>query len=102
MLLNEITEGELLMQGFNFQGWGNGFCGFGPSFGHGPWFIGWVFPLLFWLLIAYLVVGIIKSSLSWKRGKTNDAALEILRAKFAAGEIDDQEYSTRKAVLNSK
>ena len=90
------------MLGFNVQDWGNSFCGFGPSFGHGPWFIGWIFPLLFWLLIAYLSVSIIKSLFSWKHDKADDAALEILRAKFAAGEINDQEYSARKAVLNSK
>ncbi|MGI9538182.1 MAG: SHOCT domain-containing protein [Desulfocapsaceae bacterium] len=90
------------MLDFNVQGWGNAFCGFGPSFGNGPGFIGWIFPILFWLLIAYLIVSIIKSLFSWKREKTDDAALDILRAKFAAGEINDQEYSARKAVLNSK
>ena len=90
------------MQGFSFQGWGGAFCGFGPSFGHGPWFMGGIFSILVWLLIAYLLVSIIKSLFSRKREKTDDAALEILRAKFAAGEINDQEYSARKAVLNSK
>ena len=90
------------MQGFNVQDWGNAFCGFGPSFGHGPWFTGWLFPILFWLLITYLVVVIIKSLFSWKSEKTDDAALKVLRTKFAAGEINDQEYSARKAVLNSK
>lgn len=90
------------MQGFNFQDWGATVCGFGPSFGHGSWFMGWIFPLLFWLLIAYLVVGLLKSIFSWNREKTDDSALEVLRTKFAAGEINEQEYSARKAVLNSK
>ena len=90
------------MQGFNFQDWGATVCGFGPSFGQGSWFMGWIFPLLFWLLIAYLAVGLLKSLFSWNRGKTDDTALEVLRTKFAAGEINEQEYSARKAVLNSK
>lgn len=90
------------MLGFNFHDWGNNFCGFGPSIGHGPWFSGWIFPILFWLLIAYLVVGIIKSLFTWKREKPDDAALQVLRGKFASGEINEQEYSARKSVLNSK
>ena len=90
------------MQGFNFSEWGNNFCGFGPSFGHGSGFMGWIFPVLFWILIAYLVVSFIKSLFSWKREKPEDAALEMLRGKFASGEINEQEYSARKAVLRSK
>ena len=90
------------MQGFNFQDWGGALCGFGPSFGHGSWFMGGVFPILFWLLMAYLVVSIIKSLFSWKREKQGDDALDTLRGKFASGEIDEQEYSARKAVLKAK
>lgn len=90
------------MQGFSFQDWGTAFCGFGPSFGHGSWFMGGIFPLLFWLLIAYLVVSIIKSLFSWKSEKQDDTALETLRGKFASGEINEQEYLTRKAVLKAK
>lgn len=90
------------MQGFYVQDWGASVCGFGPSIGHGSWFMGWVLPILFWLLIAYVVVGIIKSLFSSNREKTDDSALEVLRTKFASGEIDEQDYSARKAVLNSK
>lgn len=97
-----LSIGELLMQGFNVQDWGATFCGFGPSFGHGSWFIGGIFPILFWILIAYLAVSIIKSLFSWKSDKQDDSALEILRGKFASGEINEQEYSARKAVLKAK
>lgn len=89
------------MQGFSFQDWGTAFCGFGPAFGHGPWFMGGIFPILFWLLIAYLIVSIIKSMFSMKSVKQDDSALETLRTKFASGEINEQEYSARKAVLKS-
>lgn len=82
--------------------WGtNSFCGWGPSFGHGPWFIGWLFPILFWGLIAYLVFSLIKSLFSSStRSSQSDAALGILRNRFAAGEIDEKEYNAQKAVLN--
>lgn len=90
------------MMGFSFQDWGGAFCGFGPSFSYGPWFLGWIFPLLFWLVIAYLVISVIKSLFSWKSDKPEDAALRVLREKFASGEINEQEYTARKAVLSSK
>lgn len=90
------------MQSFNVFEWGNTFCGFGPSFGHGPWLISWLFPILFWLLIAYLVVSVIKSLFSWKSGNPDDTALEILKGKFASGEINEEEYSARKAVLKAR
>lgn len=90
------------MMAFNTPYWSNTFCGFGPSFSNGPWFLGWIFPLLFWLVIAYLAISIIKSLFSWKREKQEDTALETLREKFASGEINEQEYTARKTVLGSK
>lgn len=88
------------MWGSNFSDWGNSFCGFGPSFGHGPWFLGWVFPLLFWGVIAYLVYSVIRSLFSNKIARQNDSALELLRNRFASGEINEQEYTAQKVVLN--
>lgn len=89
------------MQGFNFQDWGTGFCGFGPSFGHGSWYLGWIFFILFWILIAYLTVSVFRSLFSRKNGNQENSALEILRNRFASGEIDKQEYSARKAILKA-
>ncbi|WP_136795367.1 MULTISPECIES: SHOCT domain-containing protein [Desulfosediminicola] len=88
------------MWGANATEWGNYFCSWGPSWGHGPWFMGWLFPLLFWGLIAYLAVSIIRGLFSSTRSKQNDNALEILRNRFAAGEIDEKEYNAQKAVLS--
>ncbi len=90
------------MWGSNFSYWGNSFCGLGPSFGHGPWFFGWVFPLLFWGFIAYLIYSVIRSLFSNKIERKNDSALELLRNRFASGEINEQEYTTQKVVLNQR
>ena len=87
------------MWGTNVSEWGNSFCGMGPAFGHGPWFMGWLFPLLFWGLIAYLAFSIIKS-LSSTRSTQSDSALDILRDRFAAGEINEKEYNAQKAILS--
>ena len=90
------------MWGSNCTAWGNSFYGFGPSFGHGPWFMGWVFPLLFWGVIAYLVYSVIRSLFSNKITGQNDSALELLRNRFASGEINEQEYAAQKVVLNKR
>jgi len=90
------------MWGLNFNEWGNTICGFGPGFGHGPGFVGWVFPILFWVVMAYIIVGIVKSLFSWKRSGHNDTALELLRSQFATGEINEQEYAAKKVILSKR
>ncbi len=88
------------MWGANVSDWGNSFCGWGSSFGHGPWFMGWLFPFLFWGLIAYLAFSIIEGLFPHTRLDQNDSALVILRNRFAAGEINEKEYNAQKAVLS--
>jgi putative membrane protein len=88
------------MWGSRFAEFGNGLCGFGPSFGHAPWFLGWLFPIIFWGIIIYLVFSIFKHFFSGNSSNRNDSALETLRNRFAAGEIDEQEYTTKKMTLN--
>jgi putative membrane protein len=90
------------MRGLNFSDWGSSFCGYGPSFGHGPWFLGWIFPLLFWGLIVYLGYNVIRSLFFTKTAGQGDSALELLRNRFAADEINEQEFTTQKAVLNKR
>lgn len=90
------------MWGSNFNEWGSGFCSWGPSFGHGPWFLGWVFPLFFWGFIAYLLFSTTRYFFSGNRSNQNDGAFEILRNRFASGEINEQEYTTQKSVLNRR
>ena len=88
-----------MMWGSNFAEWGSGFCGWGPSFGHGPWFTGWLFPILFWGIIAYFIFSIIRYIFTGNRTLRNDSALEILRNRFASGEINEKEYTALKATL---
>lgn len=90
------------MWGLNISDWGNSFCGFGPSFGHGPWLIGWIFPILFWGIIVYILYNVIRSLFSNKVSDRNDSALELLRNRFASGEINEQEYTAQKTVLNKR
>ncbi len=73
--------------------------------GGGGWGMGWGmgFGWLFWLLIIGLVIWGIKA-ISENRGRnesrpSGDRALEILKERYARGEIDRDEYEARKRDL---
>ena len=58
-----------------------------------------VIMLVFWgLVIAGMVVGL-RWLLGYGRPVGRDAALEILRQRYARGEIDKQEFEARKRDL---
>lgn len=82
-----------MMFGRGFYGsnpMGYGFDHFGS---YGLWHIG---------MMAVLLVGVI--ALVWwllKRSKNNggDQALNILRERYAKGEINEEEYNTKRVIL---
>jgi putative membrane protein len=67
----------------------------------GPWM--WVGVGLFWLLRLILVAGL--AALAWKlltaRGfwQRPDTAVQILRERYARGEIGEEEYAKRLGTL---
>jgi putative membrane protein len=65
----------------------------------GAWGFGMmIMMILFWgLVIVAVVVGI-----RWLlgQGKETDSALEILRQRYARGEIDKEEFETKKRDLS--
>ncbi len=89
------------MWGANLSELGSNYCGW-ASFGHGPWFFGWLFPLLFWGLIAYSLLRIARHLIPGKFSEQNGGALDVLKNRYASGEIDEQEYTTRKAILSRR
>lgn len=84
-------------------GWGQNVCGWGGDWGvgRGPWFFGWIIPLLFWGLLAFLLISIIGRLMNGARNKIPDNSLEILRSRFAKGEITEQQYRSMKEELFS-
>lgn len=90
------------MWGTNFTEWAGSYCGWGSLYGHSPWFMGWLVPILFWGLIVYLVVSIIRHFFSNKVEGQNDSALGLLRNRFASGQISEREYLAQKTVLSQK
>ncbi|MEL1134665.1 SHOCT domain-containing protein [Desulfitobacterium sp. THU1] len=77
--------------------------GYGPWSGGGNWFSGLAMmavQVLFWVLIIWFGVSL------FKRGnertdtlKTRSDAMDILRERYAGGEIDSEEFHRRKEDL---
>jgi putative membrane protein len=58
------------------------------------WFL--LLQLVFWgAVIAFLIWVVLR----FTRSRNSDNALSILNERFARGEIDQQEYDTRKTAL---
>lgn len=93
------------------QGWGMGpgmMGGYGAGWGMG-WF-GMIAMLVFWVLVivamVYLIRWLAVSSKAGGRegrhwGTYEDSALEILKKRYARGDIDKEEFEEKRKVLES-
>lgn len=83
--------------------------GMGPGmmgWGYGGWVMG-IFNIIFWVAVVIGVVYLIKYlSSSSKQGsqviKSADSALDILRERYAKGEINREEFEEKKNDLKEK
>lgn len=81
------------------SGWGGMMRGWGGMGGMmGGWFGG---PImwLFWLGIIGLIIWAVSSMSGPARPDTHDEALEILRQRYARGEISREEYEQAREAL---
>lgn len=75
--------------------------------GHWSMGFGWIFMVLFWILLIVGTVALVKWIFSATPGQgaplapARRDALEILRERYARGEIDREEYEERKRVLDA-
>ena len=86
-----------------WQGGGWGMMGPGMMGGFGWWWFMPIFMILFWGLVIWGIVALVRG-LSGSRGPDStppaaDSALEVLKKRYARGEIDKEEYEEKKKDL---
>lgn len=72
------------------------------GYGMGGFGLGGVFMILWWILIIVGIVVLVKWLLgpsSSPGGSSGSRALDILKERYARGEIDEQEYQKKKQDL---
>lgn len=80
------------------QGWMMGDWGWGPGFGFFHMFV----MLLFWVLIIVGVVLVVRWFVDQggqKGTQSEETALEVLKKRYARGEIDKEKYEAMKRDL---
>jgi putative membrane protein len=72
------------------------------SYGMGGFGFGGIFMILWWILIIVGIVVLVKWVLgsSASQGGSTGKALDILKERYARGEIDEQEYQKKKQDLS--
>ena len=86
-------------------GWGNMMWGYGPGYYNGNYWwmgiIGMVIQIVFWIAIVAVVIGLFRRYGSKVNisSSARENPLEILRERFARGEIDTEEFNRRKNEL---
>ncbi|MDI6744506.1 MAG: SHOCT domain-containing protein [Thermodesulfovibrionales bacterium] len=60
---------------------------------------GWLLMLIFWILIVLGAVYLIKLIAGGEKRTTGETALDILKKRYAKGEISKEEFEEKKKTL---
>ena len=99
LLIGGLTALPAIAQQSNGAPWGHGHWD-GPWHG---WFMGPIMMLAFLVVIVVVAVLVVRAvsapHSSSRRGGSDNAPLDILKERFARGEIDKDEFEQRRKVL---
>jgi putative membrane protein len=62
-------------------------------------FFGWTMMILFWTAVLLVIIWVVRN-LSTKPSPTTQTPLDLLERRFAAGEIDREDFEERKQLLS--
>ena len=81
--------------------------GWGGGYGMMPFgWLGWIFMILWWVIVIAVIVWVIRAIFGRGRGRYwqdwhgEKGPLEILKERYAKGEIDKSEYDDKKKDLS--
>jgi len=67
--------------------------------GSGGMFFGGGFMLIFWIIIIVALVMLVKYFMTGNTGSQSEGPLDILKKRYARGEIDKEEFERRRKEL---
>ena len=92
-----------MMEPGMMSGYGGMMGGYGNQFGFGFNPLGWILSLVFWGLViggvVWLVVWFARSAGGTAGAARPDSAIEILKARYARGEITKEQFAEMKKNL---
>ncbi|MBI2409630.1 SHOCT domain-containing protein [Candidatus Kaiserbacteria bacterium] len=79
----------------------DGYGGWGMMGNPLGWAVGGVMMLVFWVVFIGLIVWAVRefSGRHYRRDSRDSSALEILKERYARGEIDREEFESKKRDL---
>jgi putative membrane protein len=99
-----LTGTQALAQQGGYGGYGGWGMGSGMMGGYGMGWFGGILMIVFWILILVGLIFLIKwliqsTSRDRTTGSGGNRALEILKERYAKGEIDKEEFESKKKDL---
>lgn len=83
---------------------------YGP--GYGGWGLGWIFMLIFWVIVMGIIVWLIRRIAGGgyhshfpetpPTQEKEDSAMKILKERYARGDISKDEFESKKKDLMAK